>query len=358
MLKCRNCDFLLRFARYFDWRSDGTIISTDRSRVRSRITVQEAGEFESLFRDLSNTLGMSIDSFLLEAQKNIGKAIFANLPVRHMKRVPAALRPQFMAKLLVRIISSEIAGLGDGKVSLDRYEAGKSMVVRFENPVVIQLLVGGVVGIYESIEEMPAANVEYGIEDGDLIIRLSHGEKKECAPVEERLYLEPVIPGEGAWTYERCPGCGVPMAAPRTFEWDMKRGIMRNRVTGEREILVAVESVNAFLRELEKELGEEIADLVYSHEKQFTKQRIKRTGQLDTEEGWDLRLFEMALRGFGYPNKFERGNGSLRVEIDNAYNRDLYAAKLAAALEIATGRESSIEWLLREGSVGHYVIST
>jgi hypothetical protein len=356
MRSCKNCEFPLKFARYFDWRSDGTIISTDRTKVLSRITIQEVGEFESLFTDLSNTLGMSIDRFLIQAQKNIGKALYANLPVRHMKRVPATLRPEFVARQLVKLIASEIAGLGDGIVSLDHYKAGESLSVRFENPVVIPLLVGSLVGIYESIEDMPSAEYDYGIEDGDLVVRLSHG---QAGTVEEqRLYLEKVVPGNGNWTYEKCPGCGVPMAAARTFEWDMKRGVMRNRVTGEREVIIAVESVNAFLRELEKELGEEIVDLVYNHVKLFTKQKIKKSGQLDTESGWDLRLFEMALRGFGYPVKFERGDGSLTVEIEDAYNSDFYAAKLAAALEIATGKESSIEWLVRDGNKGRYVIST
>jgi len=355
MRSCKNCDFPLKFARYFDWRSDGTIISTDRTKVLSRITIQEAGEFEGLFSDLSNTLGMSIDRFLIQAQKNIGKALYANLPIRHMKRVPAGLRPEVVARQLVKLIAPEIAGLGDGIVSLDSYKAGEYLSVRFRNPVVIPLLVGSLVGIYESIEDMPSAEYEYGIEDGDLVVRLSHGTAK--AGEEQRLYLEKVVPGDGAWTYERCPGCNVPMAAARTFEWDVKRGIMRNRVTGEREVIVAVESVNAFLRELEKELGEEIVDLVYNHVKKFTKQRIRKSGQLDTEAGWELRLFEMALRGFGYPTKFERGNGSLTVEIDDAYNGDFYAAKLAAALETATGNESSIEWILRDGNKGSYVIS-
>ncbi len=356
MRSCRHCDFPLKFARYFDWRSDGTIISTDRTKVRSRITVQEAGEFESLFKYLSDTLGIQVDRFLIQAQKDIGKAIYANLPVRHVKRLPAVLRPESFARLMVKVIQSEIAGLGDGRLSLDHYKHGESLVIRYENPVVMPLLIGSVVGIYESIEEMPFADYEYSMEDGDLVIRLSPG--TGTAEVdEERLHVEEVVLGEGSWTYEKCPGCGVPMAAARTFEWDMKRGIMRNRVTGDREIIIAVDSVNAFLRELESELGEEIVDLVYTHERQFTRQKLKKSGQLDTKEGWDLRLFEMALRGFGYPTSFTREEGSIEVSIGDAYNRDFYAAKLAASLEVATGRDSSIEWLLREGNKGRYVIS-
>lgn len=90
MRKCSEYDFPVKFARFFDWRNDGTIISTDRTKTRSQITFLEAGELESLFSDLSATIGMSVDDILIQAQKNIGRAIFANLPVRRIKGLPTS----------------------------------------------------------------------------------------------------------------------------------------------------------------------------------------------------------------------------------------------------------------------------
>lgn len=358
MRQCRDCDFPRKFARYFDWRSDGTIISTDSTRTRSQITFLEAGVLESLLADMSETIGFDIDRLVIQAQKNIGKAIYASLPIRHMKRVPATrlTRPQWLAGLLVRLIAGDIAGLGDGRVSLESYLAGETLVIRFRNPVVVPLLVGSLAGIYESIEDMPGSSVAYRIEDGDLVVSLTHGEA--AAVEEERFYLEEIRQGKGPLRWQRCLACGVPVEAARTWQWDIDDGIIHNRRTGARDVVVAVQSVNAILRELESELGEDVPKLVYDHQKAVSKK--KRTGEVSDEAAAFLedRLMDMALRGMGYPSKFEFTGSDVSVEIGNAYNQVLYAAKVAADLEGVTGKSSQIEWRKREPYAASYVITT
>jgi hypothetical protein len=358
MRKCRQCDFPSKFARFFDWRSDGTIISTDSTRTRSQITFLEAGEVESLFSDLSETIGINIDRFLIEAQKNIGKALYANLPIRHMKRVPnnRYFRPQWLTRLLVRTVAADIAGLGDGRVSLDRYTAGERLVVRFKDPVVVTLLVGSLAGIYESIEEMPGSHVDYRLENGDLVVELTHGVEQPAE--DERLYLEEVKGGEGSLRWETCGDCGVPLEAARTFYWEIGRGIIRNRKTGERDVVVAVQSVNAILRELEAELGEDVTQLVYDHQKAFTLRDLEDAAVEEPDAFLDQMLMDMALRGLGHPTAFEFDGTSMSVEISNAYNQVLYAAKLAAALEKVTGKASTIDWKKREPEAGAYTVTT
>lgn len=356
---CRGCLFPKKFARFFDWRSDGTIVSTDRTGMSTRITFLEAGELESLMDRLSATIGTNVDRFLLQAQKNIGKQLNANLPVRHVKRIPESrfLRPQFLAKLIVKAIAGDIAGLGDGRLSVDRYEAGATLVLRFRNPVVIPQLVGGAAGMYESLEDMPGSDVEYHVEPaGDLVITLTHA--SSAPDVQERLYLEEIKPGKGPVRYDRCPECGVPMEAAGTFSWDLSEGIIRNLRTGKRDVVVAVQSVNATLRELEAELGEEVMDLVYDHQKAVSLEQVEGPGEVDAAAFLENRIMDMALRGLGYPVKFELAGGSLAVEIENAYNQVLYAAKLAAACEKATGQASSIEWSRRKPDDSSYRLAT
>lgn len=359
MRKCRCCDFPKKFARFFNWRSDGTIVSTDRTKVSTQITFLEAGEMESLFKDLSETIGINVDRFLLQAQKNIGKALYANLPVRHLKKVPANryFRPQCLASLLVKAIAGDIAGLGDGRLSLDKYDAGEVLVIRFTNPVVAAQLVGSAAGMYESMEEMPCSEVEYHLDTkGDLVITLTHGTEKPAQ--QERLYLEEIGPGEGPLRYERCLDCGVPVMAARTFSWDMDQGIIHNRKTGGRDVVVAVQSVNATLRELESELGEDVMTLVHDHQKALSLKGLAGEDTSEAAEFLEAFLREMALRGLGYPRKFEFTGDAIFLEIGNAYNQVLYAAKVAAALEKITGKASSIEWEKREPRESSYRITT
>lgn len=357
MRTCKLCGFPLKFARYFDWRGDGTIMSTDRTNTRSQITFLEEGELESLFNDLSGTIGISVEPFLVQAQKKIGKEVLSSLPLRRIKGMPCnrLLRPQWVARLLVKLIAGDMAGLGDGRVSLDSYRAGESLVLRFRNPCLVPLLAGSSAGIYESIEDMPAADIDYGIEDGDLVIRLSHGEGK--AESESRMVLEDPGPGDGPLSYDRCRLCGTPISASETLDWDLGKGVIKNRHTGKREVIVASQSVNAILRELESELGEEIPGILYDHQRYYTLNRFAEKETGDPESFWENYLKDLAFRGLGYPTSVARDASTVTVVIANPYNQDLYAAKIAAAFDKITGHRSSIEWKKRSHRDCEYKIT-
>lgn len=356
MRECDRCGFPRKFARFFEWRSDGTIVSANHMAPLQRAFL-ETGELDKLLDSLSGTIGVSVDRFLIEAQKNIGKALYENLPMRHLRRIPnkSHLRPQWAAELMIRFVSAGIAELGDGRLGIDRYRAGDFWVLRFENPCVIPMLVGSSLGIFESMEGASNSTFEYGIESNDLVIRMSPG--GTAGESEKRLYLENVEPGEGRFVFDRCPECAAPLPAAMTFEWDVRRGIITNRLTGEREVVVAVQSVNATLRELEKELGEEIPGILFETQKRLDLNRLSALSCLDTEVFWTGYLAELAIHGLGFPLRFERVGASVSVETGNTYNQLLYAAKIAAGLERVTGRDSSIEWIAREPSRAVYTIS-
>ncbi|MDD5448774.1 MAG: hypothetical protein PHO53_06400, partial [Actinomycetota bacterium] len=65
----------------------------------------------------------------------------------------------------------------------------------------------------------------------------------------------------------------------------------------------------------------------------------------------------LALRGMGYPSRFEMKKDSVSIEIENAFNPILYAAKIASFLEHSLGWKSDIKWETRELSYSKYVIS-
>jgi ribosomal protein L37E len=359
MKKCKDCGFPEKIGRYFDWRSDGTITSTDRARARSRVAILDVEEFERLFSDLSGSLGISIDRLLIQAQKSIGKELYANLPVKHVKGLPASrlFRPVFLAKLMARVVAGNTAALGGGTFRLERYRPGRELVVRFINPVVVPRVVGNTLGIYESVEDMRGSHVEYEFEGPDLMIRMSHGDEEPELETERRLYLEESRPAEGPLAYERCGRCGVPLDMARMLEWHIKEGSIINRHTGRRELIIAVQSMNAILRELESELGEDLTSLIYEHQKAFTLERLDGSSPGELDEFWDKYLKEMGMRGLGYPKSFRRRDRSVSVGIANSYNVDLYAAKVAAAFEKTTALPSRIKWGEREHELADYTIS-
>ena len=116
MRECDLCGFPRKFARFFEWRGDGTIVSSDPAAPLQRAFL-EAGELEELLAALSSSIGISVDRFLIEAQKNVGKALFEMMPMKRLGRIPNRryLRPQFAARLMMRPVSQRIAELGNGR---------------------------------------------------------------------------------------------------------------------------------------------------------------------------------------------------------------------------------------------------
>jgi len=357
MRRCRRCGFPRSLARSVEWHSDGTVVGS--MGLKLPFMFLGVDERETVFAELSETIGYSVEEIFIEAQRNVGREIYemARKLFRDLdlKRIPndPRWRPQWFAKLVAWAARGQIAASGMGRMRVERYVAGECLRLRFSDPCLIPGLVGNCAGIYESLEEMPAADVRYHFEGDDLIIDLRHA---AAAPEREtRVYLEEVEAGTGPLAYERCPVCGVPVEIARSLIWDTKRGIMLNLETGERTGMVAVQSLLAILRELEIELGSDVIDIVYEAQKKYS--LLHLSGPVtDPDAFWEAYLTDMAMRGQGYPSWFERSVDAVTVEISTAYDQDLYAAKIAAGLEHATGCPSAIDWHQRNPRHARYSI--
>ncbi len=330
-------------------------------RMQSRITFLERGEMEGLFDDLSMMLGISIEHILIEAEKNIGKAFYASTPLRLLKYAPhnPRWRPEWVAKTAIKAVRGDVAGLGGGLISAVSYDGRGSMVLRISNPVFISRTIGNAVGIYESIERVHGATYDYFMEDGDLVLMMRHpAVGLEPEPLSEtRLLLDEIVPGNGPVNYERCARCGTPHDASRALEWNLAEGTITNRLTGKREVVGAVQSVNAMMRELVAELGEEILKPLYECQKEITRQQLERDTTESGKGFWDRFLLACAVKGLGYPLSIDVGDDTVSVEIANAYEQTLYAARIAAAFEHESERMSSIDWDMRRGDMCAFRIS-
>ncbi len=342
-----------------EWHSDGTIVGSVKPKIP--IMFLEVSEWDSIYDTLESTIGAPIEHIVVEAQKYIGKdlyamvrAIYWNIDARKIPNV-RFLRPQWLARLIVSAMGNDLAGMGAGRVRVEGYRAGDHLTLRFTNPCLVPMIVGNCLGIYESVEQMPGSKGEYRVEDGDLVVHMTHSEGKPES--EERLYLEEVEGGSGPLVFERCGTCSMPLPMCRSLAWDLSKGIIRNPKTWEREEMVAVQSISSILRELERELGEDVVQIVFDAQKAYSKGRLLGAETGSPEKFWDGYLTNMALHGLGYPVRFETSPTSVTVDIRNAYNQDLYAAKVAAGLEALTGSGSTIEWETRDRRHDVYTIT-
>lgn len=358
MRRCPQCGFPRRFSRFLEWHSDGTVIGSVSPRIP--IMFLEVDEWDTIYDELVLTIGAPIEHIVVEAQKHIGmdlydmvKALYWNI---NAKRFPNTrwLRPQWLGKLLIWGMRNDLAGLGAGRGRLESYRPRDHLTLRFQNPCLHLMVVGNCQGIYESVEEMPGSLAGFKFDGDELVVFLKPSEEKPVS--EDRLYLEEASGGIGPLKYERCPACGVPRDAARRLVWHIERGEIINPETGRREDLMAVQSLNAILRELERELGDEVIKIVYRAQKWYSQSRLQES-DLAGADFWDDYLGRMALRGLGYPETFDVSETAVSVEIANAYNQDLYAARIAAGLEMLSGAVTEIEWARRERESAAYRIA-
>ncbi|MHB8896060.1 MAG: hypothetical protein ACYC99_12915 [Candidatus Geothermincolia bacterium] len=358
MRRCPQCGFPRRLSKFLEWHSDGTVIGS----VRPRIPVMflEVDEWDTIYDELALTIGSPIEHIVVEAQKHIGmdlydmvKALYWNI---NAKRLPNSrlLRPQWLGKLIIWAMGNDLAAMGAGRASLESYRPGDHLTLRFTNPCLHLMVVGNCQGIYESVEQMAGSRAGFKWDGDELVVFLTPAEEKPVS--EDRLYLEEAVGGKGPLDYERCTRCGVPLKAAKRLVWEIERGEILNPETGKRDDMMAVQSLNAILRELERELGDEVINIVCGAQKRYSASRLQED-QPPADGFWDDYLARMALRGLGYPEKFEDSGKTVSVVIKNAYNQDLYASKIAAGLEFVSGGSADIEWASRERDHGEYKIT-
>lgn len=355
MKQCKECGFPARFAGLFQWRGDGTILMKRQGAVL-RLALLDADELQTLFDRLSEKIGFSVDHILVEAQRRVGKAIYANRPIPFLKFVPhnRMARPEWALKAAVQSLGRDIAAIGYGVVKVDSYRFADHLSVRIENACLAPRLVGSFVGATEVVEGVPMT-ADYRMEGDTLVIDIRRSDEREHA--EERLYLEHVAPARGTLAYDRCAVCGAPVKAAKTILWDREHGAILDRPSGHRDVMFAVQSLNALQRELEAELGDQVRDIMYAT--QLDLSRRSPGDSLANGQGnfWDGYLLGLALRGMGYPDSFDFEDGTITVEISNAYNQTLYAARIAAAMEARAGRPSAINWTERSRNSALFTIS-
>jgi hypothetical protein len=356
MKQCAECGFPSRFAGLFEWRGDGTILMKEHGGAELRIALLDADELQALFDRLSENIGFSVDHILVEAQRRVGKAIYENRPIPFLKHVPHSrlTRPQWLIKAVIDALGSDLAAIGFGVVKVDSYRAGDHLSIHVDNACLAPRLVGSFIGACEVVEGVPMT-ADYSVEGDTLTINVKRSEEPDQEP--ERLYLEQVEPASASLAYSRCRECGAPIKAAAMIEWDKEGGRIVDRDTGHRDVMFAVQSLNALQRELEAELGEGVRDVMYDAQLDLARGAIGEARADAARSWWDSYLLGLALRGMGYPDSFDSDEGSATVKISNACNQTLYAARIAAALEASTGRPTRITWHTREKDSSAYTIS-
>jgi hypothetical protein len=341
--KCKVCGFPYWLGKELIWSGNGTITSKNRPDFRTLII--EADYLSEIFRRIEESLGISIQHIVFEAQRNAAKEVIdgnINQFRWAIRYIPGVRR------LVITYFNRMASWTGQGyakTISYGRKGAGAAII---RNPFNKELMSAVVVGALESLGEMPYDFRWEKRGSDDVIVVEPTGEHPE---ISQRLTFTVPPPKPGSRHYQGCPGCGVPVQF-KDMKWEEEQGLMIDTRRGVRMVVLEIYTTGVVLRELARELGEDVYPVIVDAQRQFSLDHIRGEflsgGQ--PGEGFDKDnlyrdvLDSLALRGQGNPVSWSMEDGRLTVTMDNPFEEHILAGHLSALYELAEGKKPEVSW--------------
>ncbi|MDY6795500.1 MAG: hypothetical protein SWK76_09535 [Actinomycetota bacterium] len=276
--------------------------------------------FSGILESIEDKLGVPIDHIIIDAKRRDAKLYVDDILSGVLGKV---IRQPWLRVFGYKIMILQASYIGLAKMRLLSYKPGRRFIGVVESVYHPALFMGDVCGAFESLEGV-RAKPEYGRVGDNWYMELTPSGEY---PGEDRLELEklPEVPARAG--YDRCPECGVPRNIGDTLRWEPRRGKIVDKVTGKWIIYVDVEALDAILRELAKELGEEID--AQGVERSF---KIYRDLKKEFPGSHLENLAFLKDRGLGVPASEDPGPDELKagLEIRNAFNGPILAGLVAA----------------------------
>jgi len=335
------------------WGKDAEIDSDNTSLLPPmRGVFYETEELEHLLGGLEETVGLSLSNIYITAHKR-AVSMFVSPSLQ-------GFTVDMARRLLSRIVYMRIVQLvnwcGLGKVSLRSYKKGKWLELEVSDIWSERLFPGDVAGVWTAVEGK------------DCSVRLRRAGSSWVCRAEALLewedrFTERLHPPAGVLMgtkdYPRCPVCGAPDEF-KCYQWDRKKGLIKERDTGISVAHNTVGCVNTALFEIREELGKDLLDIVTRMEAEFIKKRVAegtyergRTpgwiGTADRNEVYSHYLDIIKRRCMGNPVKASFMNKTLEVTVRNPGNEELLLGRILGTYEAVEGTPGQIDWRVVQG---------
>jgi ribosomal protein L37E len=321
------------------WLNNGDIVQ--RTNPQARLGFMECENLDPLFGYIGCIIGMPIDRMIINITAR-ATAIYLNqlIPpeIKDLVR-ENKITPQYFIDSITTYC--EIVGFGKYDFRDYRYQKDSEdyAVMRISEPFSVLEAAGAFAGALTAMvggeHEVSYKEVAPGIYE------FTTRWTKYPNVLKEKLRLEEYNHSDGDIELERCASCGNPKALS-AFEWRTEKGVILNRQTGRRMVLLGPVMLDPIFQALEAELGETIPEVVVEAQRRFMKTGFESIDILQEEE--ELRT-QLALRGLGNLRHFSLDKNGLRMRVDNSCLHLLLAGMMQGSYEMALDVESDMEWV-------------
>jgi hypothetical protein len=201
------------------------------------------------------------------------------------------------------------------------------------------LLMGDLMATFNAVEGT-SADIQVEEKDGGYLFTIIPGEEPEFE-LTSRLDVETLPPKPGNIEFKWCPRCGVPLDLME-FEWQLEEGTITDTSTARRLSSLGMEHIDAVFRELEAELGEDIARVIVQAQRDYAKQALTEE---ELQGGSDYYNKFLALRGMGNLVEYNMSDDTFTAVVENASPPLMVAGILQGIFEAIYEKESAIEYV-------------
>jgi len=337
---CPECGIPQRITKHNTWLPNGTILEDNNP--EHRVVFIENDALRDTYLGVEKMLGVPIDNIITESQRRSTYESVDNA-------LPGFLKPILRwtgTRPITRYLIDQAKLDGKGAVELVSFRRRKRkedyIKLRIREPFSLPLFCGNFAGAMEAVDgrEISITWEETAPHEYELTAHISTHDVE----LKERLKRRPARYKPGDTKLHRCEVCGVPAIMSR-YAWRLDRGIIENKTTGRRMIIISTATQDAIMDELVKELGETIAQAVVDAQRKliasgfFSREEIK--------EADDLRL-EFAYRGLGNLVEIDFDHDHLFMRLENPCLNEMVAGLAQGLYEQASQRKSRLDWEIVE----------
>lgn len=320
------------------WRPNGTLtLERDASH---RMVILDGTALDHTLIGIAGRTGTALDDLIVEAKRKSARH-FMDAVLSGIKGTVA--RNLISARVYERL-GEQLCNLGLGRARVTSYRKRSSLEGVITDGYSGAGLTGDICGAFESVEGQSASAWFEVDGDGTVTCHIEAGGAGRPAPDMSAYVAAPALPGRNV--YELCPVCKAPSSLGRQYRFDLDRGVIIDRKTDNRVVLMGAMALTSMFGELASKLDADIPRMVMDIEKDRVRDLILEKGSdRDTGEAGYLRYMRtLELKGMGTGRSADTSDGTLRARIDNPYYEPLVAGFLAGFYEATSGRESHVEW--------------
>jgi hypothetical protein len=340
MRSCPECGVPKRFTRAHRWLDNGTIL--EKRSTAHRMVFIECDNTAGVFGRIEEMLGLSIERLINES---VGR-----LTYEYVNNIVPGVVLKLFRMTSIKPLAANVAGLGRiiglGDVELlsmrIKGDEGDHVTIGGRNLYYLPAYCGMVMGAMEALSGQECSMTYNETSPG--YYEVTTHVSTHPLELRERFQWPEYTGKPGDIALERCNRCGGPQELS-AYEWNMDDGMIVRRSDGRRMLIDGPAETDAIFTELEKELGGDIPRVVIAAQRDFTKSGLHSPDEIEDIE--TLRRI-LAFRGLGNLREMERSPERLRLRIENPCMHLLLVGMAQGLFELATGRDSEVDWSLAD----------